>query len=95
MPAQRRRTQDVYSSASSFEELLLPEPVLKGLTAAGFHKPSPVQQAAIPLARSGSDLLIQAKSGTGKTVVFGVVCVESINTQDGLPQVSMTAQRIS
>ena len=59
-----------------------------GLDAAGFYKPSPVQQAAIPLARAGSDLLVQAKSGTGKTAVFGVACIEHVNTGNNLPQVS-------
>ena len=47
-----------------------------------------MQQAAIPLARAGSDLLVQAKSGTGKTAVFGVACIEHVNTGNNLPQVS-------
>lgn len=59
-----------------------------GLSAAGFQKPSPVQQAAIPLARAGLDVLVQAKSGTGKTAVFGVACLEGVKTDNKLPQAS-------
>jgi hypothetical protein len=38
--------------------------------------PSPVQRAAIPLGRLGADLVVRAKSGTGKTVTFGTILLE-------------------
>ena len=43
-----------------------------GSSLSGFI-PSPVQRAAIPLGRLGADLVVQAKSGTGKTVTFGTI----------------------
>ncbi|KAK9823568.1 hypothetical protein WJX72_003866 [[Myrmecia] bisecta] len=89
--AARPRTADVSSEAHSFSELLLPDYLIAGLDAAGFHKPSPVQQAAIPMGRIGSDLVVQAKSGTGKTVVFGVICVENINLEVAMPQALVLA----
>ena len=47
-------TSDVLSDgAADFNELLLPDVLLKGLQEAGFSKPSPVQLRAIPLARTG------------------------------------------
>ncbi len=33
---------------------------------------------AIPLGRFGADLIAQAKSGTGKTCVFGVIALEIV-----------------
>ena len=80
------RTVDVTDGAESFEELLLPEHMLKALAAAGFTKPSPVQTTAIPLARVGADLIVQAKSGTGKTLVFGIPCIENVALAEFLPQ---------
>jgi superfamily II DNA/RNA helicase len=50
-------------------------------------RPSPVQTAAIPLGRLGADLIVQAKAGTGKTLVFGTVCLEKLQPEVALPQV--------
>lgn len=51
----RFRTRDVLvpGGPSDFGSLLLSAPVLAGLEAAGFHRPSPVQLKAIPLGRCG------------------------------------------
>lgn len=50
----RTRTGDVMlAEPADFESLLLSRPVLEGLRAAGFEKPSPVQLKAIPLGRCG------------------------------------------
>lgn len=62
--------------ACSFEEMLLPPRVLQGLARAGLHRPSPVQQRAIPLGRFGADVVAQAKAGTGKSAAFAAVLVE-------------------
>jgi ATP-dependent RNA helicase DDX6/DHH1 len=37
-----------------------------GIFTAGFERPSPVQEQAIPMALTGRDLLARAKNGTGK-----------------------------
>lgn len=52
----RARTEDVLQAEGDvpdFKSLLLSQPVLEGLEAAGFTKPSPVQSKAIPLGRCG------------------------------------------
>ncbi|KAL4648395.1 putative ATP-dependent RNA helicase DDX20 [Arapaima gigas] len=75
----RKRTDDVLSSeAVDFGSLLLSGPVLDGLRVAGFQKPSPIQLKAIPLGRCGLDLIVQAKSGTGKTCVFATIALDSL-----------------
>lgn len=52
--SQRTRTGDVLlAEPADFESLLLSRPVLEGLRAAGFERPSPVQLKAIPLGRCG------------------------------------------
>ncbi|CAH1266008.1 DDX20 [Branchiostoma lanceolatum] len=73
------RTEDVLNAeGADFASLLLSESVQRGLTLAGFERPSPIQLKAIPLGRCGLDLIVQAKSGTGKTCVFGVIALESL-----------------
>lgn len=74
------RTKDVEidDSTVSFEDLQLDKEILKGLNSAGFYRPSPVQLKAIPLGKLGLDLIVQAKSGTGKTCVFSVIALEHV-----------------
>ena len=62
------------------------EPLVRGLANAGFRIPSPVQRAAIPLGRLGADLVVQAKSGTGKTVTFGAILLDRVDRTLPHPQ---------
>lgn len=82
-----QRTADVLAASKSWAGLLLPPHVEMALRDAGFRRPSPVQEAALPLARVGADLIVQAKAGTGKTLVFAIPAVESVDTSNGAPQV--------
>jgi ATP-dependent RNA helicase DDX20 len=59
---------------------------VRGLANAGFRIPSPVQRAAIPLGRLGADLVVQAKSGTGKTVTFGAILLDRVDRTLPHPQ---------
>jgi ATP-dependent RNA helicase DDX20 len=54
----------------TFTDLALPSHIVDGLLKCGFVHPSPVQIRAIPIERLGRDVMVQAKSGTGKTVAF-------------------------
>ncbi|XP_078454722.1 putative ATP-dependent RNA helicase DDX20 [Lampetra planeri] len=76
---------------ASFSALLLSGRVLAGLSAAGFRAPSPIQLKAIPLARCGLDLVVQAKSGTGKTCVFATVALEALVSENLAVQVLVLA----
>ncbi|KAK9790952.1 hypothetical protein WJX73_010259 [Symbiochloris irregularis] len=88
----RERTLDVSaSSAQSFSDLMLPDELVSALGKAGFLRPSPVQEAALPTARLGADLIVQAKSGTGKTVVFATVCIERVRRDLTVPQALIIA----
>ena len=44
----------------------------------GFVRPSPIQLAAIPNGKIGLDMIVQSKSGTGKTCVYVVTALEMI-----------------
>ncbi|XP_007947415.1 probable ATP-dependent RNA helicase DDX20 [Orycteropus afer afer] len=88
----RTRTGDVLlAKPADFESLLLSRPVLEGLRAAGFERPSPVQLKAIPLGRCGLDLIVQAKSGTGKTCVFSTIALDSLVLENLSTQILILA----
>jgi ATP-dependent RNA helicase RhlE len=54
----------------SFTEFRLKEPLLRAIREQGFQNPTPVQQAAIPPALEGRDVVGTAQTGTGKTVAY-------------------------
>nr|XP_056700229.1 probable ATP-dependent RNA helicase DDX20 [Euleptes europaea] len=87
------RTRDVLvpEGPEDFGSLLLSAPVLEGLRAAGFLRPSPVQLKAIPLGRCGLDLIVQAKSGTGKTCVFSTIALDSLILESPVTQILVLA----
>ncbi|GAB5372456.1 hypothetical protein AAMO2058_001667000 [Amorphochlora amoebiformis] len=90
--SKRERTRDVESSSTVlFTQMSLKPAISKGLAAAGFHKPSPIQLKAIPYGRFGLDLIAQAKSGTGKTCVFAVIILESLEIKSKWPQSMVVA----
>ncbi|KAM4738008.1 putative ATP-dependent RNA helicase DDX20 [Anableps anableps] len=88
----RKRTEDVLlAEGIDFGSLLLSQAVLDGLSSAGFQKPSPIQLKAIPLGRCGLDLIVQAKSGTGKTCVFVTIALDSLILENPSTQVLVLA----
>ncbi|KYN33798.1 putative ATP-dependent RNA helicase DDX20 [Trachymyrmex septentrionalis] len=88
----KQRTSDIKIEENvTFFQMRLPRDILDGLMSAGFQKPSPIQLKAIPLGRYGFDLIVRAKSGTGKTIVFGVIALDILDILIGSPQVLIVA----
>ena len=54
----------------AFNALGLPQQILKGVRAAGYSEPTPIQRKAIPIVLEGKDLIGAAQTGTGKTAAF-------------------------
>src|SRR5690242_6873363 len=54
----------------SFKNFALRPELLKAIEALNFHEPTPVQSQAIPAVLGGSDVLVAAQTGTGKTLAF-------------------------
>src|SRR5215207_189752 len=55
-----------------FKALNLSESVLRGVHAAGYIDPTPIQLRAIPVVLGGGDLIGSAQTGTGKTAAFAL-----------------------
>lgn len=69
----------------TFEELHIIPPILKVLREAGYRRPTPIQEAAIPPVLKGRDLLGCAQTGTGKTAAFAVPILQLLAGR-GVPQ---------
>jgi superfamily II DNA/RNA helicase len=62
-----------------FEDMFLRRELLMGIFEAGFEKPSPIQEEAIPVALTKRDILARAKNGTGKTAAFVIPALQQID----------------
>ncbi|HSB70291.1 MAG TPA: DEAD/DEAH box helicase [Candidatus Methylomirabilis sp.] len=56
--------------STEFTALDLPEPVRRGIQAAGFTTCTPIQEEVLPITLRGRDVAGQAQTGTGKTAAF-------------------------
>jgi len=79
------------TSLPNFDELGLPEPILRAVTELGYEQPSPIQAASIPALLTGRDLLGQAQTGTGKTAAFALPLLSNIDPKSKKPQLLVLA----
>jgi ATP-independent RNA helicase DbpA len=56
----------------AFTALPLGAPVLDNLQRLGYTQMTPIQAASLPVSLAGHDLIAQARTGSGKTVAFGL-----------------------
>jgi len=68
-----------------FQEMGLPGPLVKKLTAMGIDEPTPIQIHAIPHGLNGEDVLGLAQTGTGKTLAFGLPLLSKLMEMQGKP----------
>ena len=59
-----------------FSELPLHEQVLQGTEAAHFEECMPVQEKVLPVSIDGYDVMVQSKTGSGKTAVYIITFLE-------------------
>ena len=69
----------------SVDAIGLSADLLKAVKACGYKNLTPIQQQAIPMIRSGADLLASAQTGTGKTAAFSLPILDALakNTAQG------------
>ena len=67
----------------NFNQFNLDSRLNMGITQAGYHKPTPIQISAIPLALAGHDLIGTAQTGTGKTAAFILPILHKLLTGKG------------
>jgi superfamily II DNA/RNA helicase len=62
----------------SFDAIGLSANLLKAVKECGYKNLTPIQQQAIPVIRSGADLLASAQTGTGKTAAFSLPILDAL-----------------
>src|SRR5882672_2260085 len=70
-----------------FKALKLSESVRRGVQAAGYTDPTPIQLRAIPVVLAGGDLIASAQTGTGKTAAFALPVLSRLAAHAGRPRV--------
>ncbi len=66
-------------ASDSFSSLPISGAQQKNLESLGYKKMTPVQAQSLPHVLKGRDLIVQAKTGSGKTAAFGIGLLEQIN----------------
>ena len=74
--------------AVPFRDFGISEAICSGLEAAGIFTTFPIQALTLPLALGGQDIIGQARTGTGKTLAFGIPLLRLIEEhgQNRTPQ---------
>jgi superfamily II DNA/RNA helicase len=64
----------------TFSDLGIEQDMADALATKGIIEPFPIQEQTIPLGLSGQDIIGQAKTGTGKTLGFGLPLLQALGT---------------
>ncbi|KAI1454908.1 hypothetical protein F4805DRAFT_477197 [Annulohypoxylon moriforme] len=75
---EEKKSSGKQKGKSSFQNMSLSRPILRGLNSVGFNEPTPIQAKTIPLALEGKDLVGGAVTGSGKTGAFVVPILERL-----------------
>ncbi|HEY6478398.1 MAG TPA: DEAD/DEAH box helicase [Streptosporangiaceae bacterium] len=67
----------------TFRDFGIDEPICAALEAEGITTAFPIQALTLPVALSGHDLIGQARTGTGKTLAFGVPILQRLDDMPG------------
>ena len=70
----------------TFKQYPFSEPILKALEKLGYEKPTNVQQAVLERFNENQDLIVQAQTGSGKTMAFALPICEEVDWEGRYPQ---------
>ncbi|MBX3128763.1 MAG: DEAD/DEAH box helicase [Polyangiaceae bacterium] len=80
-------TAEADAPPPTFDCLPLSADVRRAIDELGYVHPTPVQRAVFELAVRGKDLVVQARTGTGKTAAFGMPIVDQlVRSSEGVVQ---------
>lgn len=65
-----------------FSQLSLTPKVEKAIKEMGFDLATPIQSEAIPLIRTGIDVIARSQTGTGKTIAYAIPAIERVDTHE-------------
>jgi superfamily II DNA/RNA helicase len=71
-------TEEASRLSTTFRNLGVLQPIADALERVGITLPFPIQEMTLPVALMGSDVIGQARTGTGKTFAFGLPLLQRI-----------------
>lgn len=71
-------SETIATVPTSFADLGVRDDICQALEGVGIVSPFPIQTMAIPIAVEGTDVIGQARTGTGKTLAFGIAILQRI-----------------
>ncbi|HVC00979.1 MAG TPA: DEAD/DEAH box helicase [Steroidobacteraceae bacterium] len=77
---------DAHLSQLTFDSLILPDALKRGIAELGFTRCTPIQAQTLPVALAGHDVAGQAQTGTGKTAAFLVALFNRLLTEPPSPK---------
>lgn len=66
------------TESKTFDQFLIAPEVLSAIAAMGYKSPTEVQDAVLDAGIAGRDLVVQSKTGSGKTSAFGIPMVQRL-----------------
>jgi superfamily II DNA/RNA helicase len=78
--------RELLLTAKTFRDLGVDDALSDALEAKGITHPFPIQELALPLALDGNDLIGQARTGTGKTLAFGLPLLQRLDPERKVTQ---------
>jgi len=74
----------------SFRDITQDTEILRSIDELGFTRPTEVQRKAIPTALQGHDMLVQAQTGSGKTMAFVLPMVSALKSTERYADLNST-----
>ncbi|MDH3733399.1 MAG: DEAD/DEAH box helicase [Gemmatimonadota bacterium] len=85
-------SNEVHDASTGFDRFGLKQVLMRGISAAGFVDPRPIQVETIPAGLEGRDVLGLAQTGTGKTAAFALPILDRLlDASPGGPRVLVLA----
>ncbi|CAM9214411.1 unnamed protein product, partial [Hapterophycus canaliculatus] len=64
----------------SFQAMGLSQDLFRGIMAMGYKVPTPVQRKSLPVTLAGADVVVMARTGSGKTAAFLIPVLEKLGS---------------
>jgi superfamily II DNA/RNA helicase len=74
------------STVAGFADLGVPAPIVTSLAKLGIETPFPIQQATLPDALAGRDVLGRGRTGSGKTIAFAIPTLVALASPNRRPK---------
>lgn len=75
----RRSDKTTNRPDNGFSDLSIAPSLLKGIYRLNFKNPTPIQEKSIPVGINGDDVIALAKTGSGKTIAYGIPMLQRLS----------------